>query len=113
MSESWINDGIPDRKCANGTIKSDIALHEKNNYNKNTDEDSNNLSTTPINNCKTTTSENNIIRTTETTDNNNDVINDDLAARTLRKKFPTNTTTYHLSLVRLKPNLINENTPLK
>ena len=43
---------------------------KKKNYNQNTDEGSNNLSTTSINNCKT--SENNVIRTTETP-NNNDV----------------------------------------
>ena len=29
MSESCINDKIPECKCVNGTIKSDIALHKK------------------------------------------------------------------------------------
>ena len=63
-----------------------------NNYRQNTDEDSNNLSVTLINNCET--SENNFLRTTETP--NNDVLNDDLAARTPKKKFPTNTTSFKL-----------------
>ena len=50
-------------------MKDDIASHKKKNiYNQNTDEDSTNLLTTSINNCKT--SENNAIRTTETPDNN-------------------------------------------
>ena len=63
------------------------------NYKQNTDEGSNNLSVTSINNCETY--ENNVIRTTETP-NNNDVLNDDLAAPTLKNKFPTNTTTFKL-----------------
>ena len=63
-----------------------------NNYRKNTDEDSNNLSVTLINNCET--SENNFLRTTETP--NNDVLNDDLAAPTPKKKFPTNITPFKL-----------------
>ena len=29
MSESCINDKIPECKCINGPIKSDIALHKK------------------------------------------------------------------------------------
>ena len=29
MSESCINDEIPERKCLNGPIKSDNALHKK------------------------------------------------------------------------------------
>ena len=64
MSESCINDKIPECECVNGTIKSDIALHKKNNHKQNTDEDSHNLSTTSISNCET--SENNVIRITET-----------------------------------------------
>ena len=59
------------------------------NYRQNTDEDSNNLSVTSINNCET--SQNNVIRATETL-NNTDVLNDDLTAPTPKKKFPTN---YH------------------
>ena len=64
---------------------------KQNNYNRNTDEDSNNLSTTSINNRKTTTSQNNNIRTTEIP-NSNDVINDDLAAPIWRKNFPSSST---------------------
>ena len=67
ISESCINDEIPECKCVNGPIKDDIALHKKNNYNQNTDEGSNNLSTTSINNCKT--SKKDVIRTTETPNN--------------------------------------------
>ena len=62
-------------------------------YNQNTDEGSNNLSTTSINNYKT--SENNANRTTEAS-NNNDVINDNLAAPTLKEKFRTNTASFKL-----------------
>ena len=47
-----------------------IKIIKTNNCKQNTDEDSNNLSATLINNCET--SENNVIRTTETP-NNNDV----------------------------------------
>ena len=42
MSESCINDEIPECKCVNGPIKSDIALCKKietNNYKQNTDDD--------------------------------------------------------------------------
>ena len=56
---------------------------KKNNYNQNTDEGSNNLSTTSIHNCKTSE---NVIRTTETP-NNNDVINYNFAAPTWKEKF--------------------------
>ena len=65
---------------------------EANNYRQNTDEDSNNLSVTSINNCET--SENNVLRITETP--NNDILNDDLAAPTPKNKFPTNTTLFKL-----------------
>ena len=82
ISESCINDEIPECKCVNGPIEDDIALHKKINYDKNRDECSNNLST--INNYKT--SENNTIRTTETP-NNNDIINDNLAAPTRKEKL--------------------------
>ena len=85
----------------NGPLKTDIALSKKkikkNNYKQNIDEDSNNLSTTSINNCET--SENNVIRTTETPNNN-----DDLAVPTPKKKFPTNTTPIKLRLSETKFN---------
>ena len=93
ISETCINDEIPECKCVNSPIKDDIALHKKNNYNQNTDEGSNNLSTTSINNYKI--SGNNAIRTTETP-NNNDVIYDNLAAPTPKEKFRTNTTSFKL-----------------
>ena len=99
MSESCINDEIPECKCLNGPIKSDNALHKKNDCNQNTDEDSNNLSTTSVNNCKT--SENNVIRTNETS-NNNDVIKDKLATPAFQS------TLHHSSSVGLKPNLLKE-----
>ena len=66
IPERCINDEIPEYKCVND-VKDDIALHKKNNYNQNTDEGSNNLSTTSINNCKT--SKKNVIRATETPNN--------------------------------------------
>ena len=78
-----------------------------NNYRQNTDEDSNNLSVTSINNCET--SENNVLRTTETP--NNDVLNDDLAAPTPKTIFQP--TPRHSSSVQLKPNLIKEKIPLQ
>ena len=61
ISGSCTNDVIPECKCVNSPIKDDIALHKNNDYNQNTDADSNSLSTTSINNYKT--SENNVIRT--------------------------------------------------
>ena len=85
-----------------------IKIIKTNNCKQNTDEDSNNLSATLINNCET--SENNVIRTTETP-NNNDVLNDDLSAATPKKKFPTNTTPFKLGST--KPNLIKEKIPLQ
>ena len=86
-----------------------ILLHiKKNYYNQNTDEDSNNLSTSSIKNCKT--SENNVIITTEAP-NNNDVINDDLSKLTQKKKFPNNSAPFNS--VQLKPNLIKEKTLLQ
>ena len=69
----------------------------KSNYNRNTDEYSNNLSTTSINNCKTTIYQNYVIRTTETS-NCNDVISDDLAAPTRKNEFPINTIPFKLDL---------------
>ena len=70
-------------------------LHiKKNYYNQNTVEDSNNLSTSSINNCKT--SVNNVIITTEAP-NNNDVINDDLSKPTQKKKFPNNSAPFKLA----------------
>ena len=78
-----------------------------NNHRQNTDEDSNNLSVTSINNCET--SENNVLRTTETP--SNDVLNDDLAAPTPKKIFQP--TPHHSSSVQLKPNLIKEKIPLQ
>ena len=83
-------------------------MHKNNNYNQNTDEESNNLSATSIKNCKT--SENNVIRTTETP-NNNDVINDNLASPTRKEKLQP--TPHHSSLIQLKPNLIKEKIPLQ
>ena len=67
ISDSCTNDVIPECKCVNGPIKDDTALHKNNNYNQNTDEDSNSLSTASINNYKT--SENNVVRTFETPNN--------------------------------------------
>lgn len=66
MTESCIDDDIPVCKCVNGGMKDDIAYLKKKNYNRNTNEDSNNLSTSLVNNCKTTAYQNNFIRTTET-----------------------------------------------
>ena len=71
-----------------------ILLYRKKKCNQSTNEESNNLSTTSIDNCET--SENNVIRTIETP-NNNDVINNDLAAPTRKKEFPTNTTPFKLA----------------
>ena len=39
MSEICINDEIFKCKYVNGPVKSDIALHKKNNYNQNANED--------------------------------------------------------------------------
>ena len=93
IHESCINDEIPECKYVNDPVKDDIALHKKNNYNQNTDEGSNNLSTTAINNYKP--SENNAIRTTEKP-HNNDVINDNLAAPTRKEKLRTYTASFKL-----------------
>ena len=71
-----------------------ILLYRKKNCNQSTNEESNNLSTTSIDNCET--SENNVIRAIETP-NNNDVINNDLVAPTRKKEFPTNTTPFKLA----------------
>ena len=38
VSESCIDDKIPECKCRNSPIEEDIALYKKNNYNQNTDE---------------------------------------------------------------------------
>ena len=73
MSESCIDDEIHECKSVNDPIKNDIALQKKN-CNQSTNEESNNLSTTSIDNCET--SENNVIRAIEKP-NNNDVINND------------------------------------
>ena len=78
-----------------------------NNYRQNTDEDSNNLSVTSINNFET--SENNVLRTTETS---NDVLNDDLAAPTPKKKFPTNTTPFKLGSTETKFNKRKNPSPI-
>ena len=94
ISDSCTNDEIPECKCVNGPIKDDIALHKNNNYNQNIDEDSNNLSTFSINNCKT--SENNVIRTTETPNNK--------TAPTRKEKFQTNTTSIKLGSVETELN---------
>ena len=71
-----------------------LFLHKNNNYNQNTDKDSNNLPTTSINNCKT--SENNVIRTTETPNNK--------TAPTRKEKFQTNTTSIKLGSVETELN---------
>ena len=77
-------------KCVNGPIKGYVALHKNNNYNQNRDEDSNNLSTTSINNYKT--SENNIIRTTETPNNKTE--------SRRKEKFQTNTASFKLDSIK-------------
>ena len=82
---------------------------KKNNYNQNTDEGSNNLSTTSINNCKT--SENNVIRTTETP-NNNDVINYNFAAPTWKEKFWTNTASFTLGSNETELNKRKSSSPI-
>ena len=111
ISESCINDEIPECKCVNGPIKDDIALHKKNYYNQNTDEGSNNLSTTSINNYKI--SGNNAIRTTETP-NNNDVIviYDNLAAPTRKEKFRTNTASFKLGSTETELNKRKNSSPI-
>ena len=78
-------------------------------YNQNTDEDSNNLSTTSINNYKT--SENNAIRTTETP-NNNDVINDSLATPTRKEKFRTNIALFKLGSTKTELNKRKTSSPI-
>ena len=102
ISDSCTNDEIPECKCVNGPIKDDIALHKNNNYNQNTDEDSNNLSTTSINNYKT--SENNVIRTTETPNNK--------AAPTRKEKFQTNTASFKLGSTETKLNKRKNSSPI-
>ena len=82
---------------------------KKNNYNQNTDEGSNNLSTTSINNYKI--SGNNAIRTTETP-NNNDVINDNLAAPTRKEKFRTNTASFKLGSTETELNKRKNSSPI-
>ena len=110
IPESCINDEIPEYKCVND-VKDDIALHKKNNYNQNTDEGSNNLSTTSINNYKI--SGNNAIRTTETP-NNNDVIviYDNLAAPTRKEKFRTNTASFKLVSAETELNTRKNSSPI-
>ena len=78
-------------------------------YNQNTDEGSNNLSTTSINNYKT--SGNNAIRTTETP-NNNDVIYDNLAAPTRKEKFRTNTASFKLGSTETELNKRKNSSPI-
>ena len=111
ISESCINDEIPECKCVNGPIEDGIALHKKINYNQNTDEGSNNLLTTSINNYKT--SGNNAIRTTETP-NNNDVIviYDNLAAPTRKEKFRTNTASFKLGSTETELNKRKNSSPI-
>ena len=108
MSKSCINDEIPECKCVNGPIKSDITLHKKNNCNQTTDENSNNLSTTLIKNCETSEQ---CFTTTETS-NNNDVINDDLAAPTRKKKFPINTRLFKLGSAETEFNKRKKSSPI-
>ena len=78
-------------------------------YNQNTDEGSNNLSTTSINNYKI--SGNNAIRTTETP-NNNDVIYDNLAAPTRKEKFRTNTASFKLGSTETELNKRKNSSPI-
>ena len=82
---------------------------KKNNYNQNTDEGSNNLSTTSINNCKT--SEKHVTRTTKTP-NNNDVINDNLAAPTRKEKFRTNAASFKLGSTETELNKRKDSSPI-
>ena len=86
-----------------------IKIIKTNNCKQNTDEDSNNLSATLINNCET--SENNVIRTTETP-NNNDVLNDDLSAATPKKKSRTNTTPFKLGSTETEFNKRKDSSPI-
>ena len=86
-----------------------ILLYTKNNYNQNTDEGSNNLSPTSINDYKT--SKNNALTTTETP-NNNDVINDNLAAPTRKKKFRTDTVSFKLVSTETKLNKRKNSSPV-
>ena len=95
ISETCINDEIPECKCVNSPIKDDIALHKKIITTKTQMKAQTNLSTTSINNCKTSE---NVIRTIETP-NDNDVINDNLAVPTLKEKFQTN---HHFSSAETK-----------
>ena len=102
ISDSCTNDEIPECKCVNISIKDDIALHKNNNFNQNTEQDSNNLSTTSINNYKT--SENNVIRTTETPNNK--------TAPTRKEKFQTNTASFKLGSTETKLNKRKNSSPI-
>ena len=102
ISDNCTNDEIPECKCVNSPIKDDIALYKNNNYNQNTDEDSNNLSSTSINNYKT--SENNVVRTTETPNNK--------TAPTRKKKFQTNTTSLKLGSTETELNKRKYSSPI-
>ena len=111
MSESCIDDEIPECPCVNGPIKVILLYIKKvkpNNYKQNTEVDSNNLSATSINNCETSE---NVIRTTETT-NINDVLNDNLAAPTSKKKFPSNTTLFKLGSTETEFNKRKKSSPI-
>ena len=86
-----------ERKCINGPIKGDIALHKENDYNQNTDEGS----------------ENNVLRTTEKPDNNNNnVINDQLAAPIRTKKFTINTTPFKFGSTETEFNKRKNSSPI-
>ena len=87
-----------------------ILLYIKN-YNQNSDEDSNNLSTTSINNCKSATCQSNVIRTTGTPDSNG-IKNDGLAALTREKKFTINTTPFKLDSTETEFNKRKNSSPL-
>ena len=93
ISETCINDEILECKCVNSPIKDDIALHKKIITTKTQVKAQTNLSTTSINNWKRSEI---VIRTVETP-NDNDVINDNLAVRTLKEKFQTNTASAQFS----------------
>ena len=77
-------------------------MHKNNNYDQNTDEDSNNLSTTSINNYKT--SENNVIRNTETPNIK--------TAPTRKEKFQTNTTSSKLDSTETELNKRKSSSPI-
>ena len=108
MYESCINDEIPEFKCVNGPMKSDIALHKKKTIITKTQMKTQTIFR--VLQCRKA-SENNVIRTTETP-NDNDVLNDDLATPTPKKKFPTKTTPSKLGLTETEFNKRKNSSPM-